>query len=137
MALNYKFIFRLNNTCNLNSTCLPRSWLLQLFKIPAGNNEDDQNYFHDFFSNSLSILDCKLKVPRKASWKGHPYYYEILKSYESCTQQLPKSPENILSIPIWFNRYLSTKFNQQVSMAGFNFTRCIYGWPCYNFQSYQ
>ena len=126
MALNYKFIYRLNNTCNLNSTCLPRSWLLQLFKIPAGNNEDDQNYFHDFFSNSLSILDCKFKVPRKASWKGHPYYYEILKSYESCTQQLPKSPENILSIPIWFNRYLSTKFNQQVSIAGFNYLRDLF-----------
>ena len=101
MAVNFKFLLILLNSSNLNSTCLLQCLLHQLFKIPTERNNDDHRYFHDFFINTLSILDCKFKVPRKASWRGHPYYYEILKSFESLTEQLPKLTENILSIPIW------------------------------------
>lgn len=72
LSVNYKFLIRLNNNLQSNSTCLPRLWLTQLFKIPTEYNEDDdQKYFHDLFRNDISILDCKFKVPRKALWKGH------------------------------------------------------------------
>ena len=68
LSVNYKFLYRLNNHSNSNSTCLPRFWLMQLFKIPTEYDEDDdQKYFHDLFSNQLNILDCKFKVPRKAT----------------------------------------------------------------------
>ena len=33
---------------------------------------------------------------------------------------LPQSVENILSIPIWFNKHLKTKFDVDISLAGFN-----------------
>jgi hypothetical protein len=59
-------------------------------------------------------------VPRKNNWKGHPFYYEILKSLEKITSHLPQELENILSIPIWFNKYLKTKFDSDISRAGFN-----------------
>jgi hypothetical protein len=126
MAVNFKFLLRLLNSSNLNSTSLLQCWLHQLFKIPTERNNDDHRYFHDFFSNTLSILDCKFKVPRKASWRGHPYHYEILKSLESLTEQLPKLTENILSIPIWYNRFLNTKFNIKASKAGFNYLRDLF-----------
>ena len=126
MSINYKFLLRVNTSCNLNSTCLLRFWLLQLFNIPVTQTNDDQRYFYEFFCKRLNVLDCKIRVPRKASWKGHPFYYDILKSYESCIEQLPKSLENCLSIPIWFNRFLNTKFNLPVSRAGFNYLRDLY-----------
>ena len=126
LSVNYKFLIRLKVNCSLNSTCLPRFWLMQLFKIPTEYGNDDLNYFHNFFSNELSILDCKMKVPMKASWKGHPFYFEILQSYEKCLEQMPKSLENMLSIPIWYNKFLGTKFNVKLSRAGYNYLKDLY-----------
>ena len=34
--------------------------------------------------------------------------------------------ENFLSIPIWFNRTLKTKFDTEISKAGFNFIKDIF-----------
>ena len=74
----------------------------------------------------MNILDCKIKVPRKINWKGHPFYFEILKSFEKIISSLPNSLENILSIPIWFNKYLQTKFDVDISRAGFNYLKDFY-----------
>ena len=127
LSVNYKFLIRLNNHSQSNSTCLPRFWLMQLFKIPTEYDEDeDQKYFHDLFSNQLNILDCKFKVPRKALWKGHPFYYDIIQSYGKCLEDYPTSLENILSVPLWYNKVLGTKLNIKLSRAGFNFLRDLY-----------
>ena len=126
LSVNYKFISRLTNTVNLNSTCLPRFWLMKLFNIPTECNNDDQQYFYDFFCNQLNILDCKIQVPRKALWKGHPFYYEILQSYGKCLEDFPKSKHYILSVPLWYNKFLGTKFNIKLSKAGYNYLRDFY-----------
>ena len=126
MSVNLKFLLRVKVNCNLNSTCLLRFWLMQLFQIPTECKNEEQLYFHEFFSKQVNILDCKLKVPRKALWNGHPFYYSVLKSYEKCLEQLPKSQENILSMPIWYNNILGTKFDLKLSQAGYNYLRDLY-----------
>ena len=71
-------------------------------------------------------MDCKFKLPKKINWTGHPYYYEVLKYYEASLQQLPKSFETILSMPIWFNKHLNTTFNIPLSKAGYNHIKDLY-----------
>ena len=136
MSVNIKFISRLKITCNTNNMCLPKFWLKQLYNIPAIPANDDQIFFNEFFTNSLNILDCKLRVPRKNRWKGHPYYHEILKSYENCLEQLPKQLESIMSIPIWYNKLLNTTFNIKLAKAGFNYLRDIFVESCPLTQGY-
>ena len=87
---------------------------------------ENQQHFHNFFKNQLNILHCKFKVPRRNAWNGHPFYYEILKSFDKLISQLPISAENILSIPIWFNRELNVKFDSEISKAGFNYLKDIF-----------
>ena len=84
---------------------------------------ENQQYFHNFFSGEMNILDCKFKVPRKNSWNGHPYYFELLKSLEKVAFSLPTTLVNICSIPVWFNRALNTKFDIDLSKAGFNYIK--------------
>ena len=105
---------------------LVRFWLMQLFKIPIEYNNDDQKYFHDFFTKQLSILDCKIRVPRKTRWRGHPFYYEVLKLYGKTVEYWPKSVENILSVPLWYNSFLGTRYNVKVSQLGYNFLRDLF-----------
>ena len=126
LAINYKFLNRLKSISGDNGTCLPRFWLMQLFKIPVQGNDDDQKYFYDFFTSQLSILDCKIKVPRKAHWRGHPFYYNLLQSYGKQIDYFPKTVENVLSIPLWYNSFLGTKFNIKLSKLGYNFLRDLY-----------
>ena len=97
-----------------------------LFKIPLNNENANQVYFNTFFSTEFNIFDCKLKIPRQANWKGHPFYYQILKTFELITRSIPHSLENTLSIPIWFNRHLNTTFDVELSRAGFNFIRDLF-----------
>ena len=89
-------------------------------------NNDDQQYFHDFFTSQLSILDCKVKVPRKTLWRGHPFYYELLQSFGKQVDFCPKIVENILSLPLWYNKFLGTKFNVKLSKLGYNYLRDFY-----------
>ena len=94
-------------------------WINQLFNI----NPQNENYKWKFFNKSMSVLDCKFKVPRKVLWKGHSFYYEVLKSFEKLIDSQPRSVEQILSMPLWFNRFLGTSFNEDMSKAGFNFIK--------------
>ena len=126
LAINLKFLNRLKDNKGGNNTCLPRFWLMQLFNIPVEYENDNQKYFHDFFTNHLSVLDCKIKIPRKTRWRGHPFYYEVLKSYDKIVDYWPKNVENILSIPLWYNRFLGTRYNVKVSQSGYNFLRDLF-----------
>ena len=53
LAINYKFLSRLKDNRGVNGTSLPRSWLMQLFKIPVQCTNDDQQFYHDFLPVSL------------------------------------------------------------------------------------
>ena len=102
------------------------SGLTTCLKFPQSSNNDNQQHFHNFFTNQINILHCKFKVPRRNAWNGHPFYYEILKSFDNLISQLPISAENILSIPIWYNRVLNIKFDSEISRAGFNYLKDIF-----------
>ena len=122
LAINVKFIQNLSQNSYSGHLALPNLWLKKLFKIPTAGNE--QLYFQDYFSNRLNVLDCMIKVPRKVHYDGHPFYYTILKTYENISKKcLCVKIENIVSVPIWFNRHLKTKFDPEISLAGFNFLK--------------
>ena len=101
-------------------------WIKSLFKIPNTNENETNAYFSEYFSNYMNILDCKFKTPREINWKGHPFYYDLLKTLEFINQNYPIKTENILSIPIWFNSRLNTKFDVELSRAGFNFMKDLF-----------
>ena len=67
-----------------------------------------------------------IKLPRKASYEGHPFYYSILKTYESISENFFITIENVIFTPIWFNKILRTKFDSEISRAGFNFIKDLF-----------
>ena len=95
-----------------------------MFQIPT--QASHQPYFYEYFTDKLHITNCLLKIPRKAKFTGHPFYYEALKTYETMSQNFSFDLENILSTPIWFNRVLNTKFDLEISEAGFNYLKDLF-----------
>ena len=80
-SINMKFLIKLSSQSPNRCTILPQLWINNLFKIPNSyNNDNQQKYFYNFFRRHLNILDCKFSTPRETNWRGHPFYYEILKS---------------------------------------------------------
>ena len=69
-SLSLKFIQRLLSNQATNSTCLPRYWLMDLFKIPTEGKNSEERYFKEYFETSLNILDCKLAIPKRSQWKA-------------------------------------------------------------------
>ena len=100
---------------------LPKLWIKQLFKLGETNCYQDK-----FFSESMNILDCKIKIPRKGLWKGHSFYYDILKSFDKLLECTPRTAEQLFSMPLWFNRFLNTKFDEDISKAGYNHVKDIF-----------
>ena len=123
-AINVKFIQNIACSHFTNHLALPILWLKKLFKIP--NSPEIDPYFCNFFQNNMNILDCKIKVPRIGDYKGHPFYYKILKTSEALFENSCSKMENIISIPIWFNKTLKTKFDIEISKAGFNFVKYLF-----------
>ena len=119
-----KFLQKISCTPVYNNLVLPNLWLKKLFKIPTV--PDRNPYFFNFFENTLHILDCKFKLPRIASYRGHPFYYKILKTYENLIDKKCSEIQNIISMPIWFNRTLKTKFDPEISAAGFNYVKDLF-----------
>ena len=126
-ALNAKF---LRNLSMIDIPCshkiLPIKWINELFGIPITTVNAKQQYFQDFFYKKLNILDCTFKVPRKGLYRGHPFYFAALKDLEKVAENGPETLENILSVPIWFNKHLKTKFDPDISMAGFDFIKDLF-----------
>ena len=67
-----------------------------------------------------------IKFPRKANYMGHPFYYSALKTYENISEECCQKFENLISVPIWFNRILRTNFDAEISNAGFNFIKDLF-----------
>jgi hypothetical protein len=114
-SINVKFIQNLSPDKCTGHYVLPNFWIKKLFKIPTCVNEPNQVYFQDYFTNKMNILDCKAKVPRKIQFRGHPFYYPILKTLEKISEKTCIKIENILAITIWFNRHLKTQFDIEIS----------------------
>ena len=126
ISINMKFLLNLTSKTVSCCTILPRLWLNTMLRIPSQCINENQRYFYNFFKDQLNVLDCKLNAPRKNNWRGHPFYFEILKSFEKVICKLPQSYENILSIPLWYNKHLKTKFDVDISRAGFNSLKDLY-----------
>ena len=124
-SINLKFIVRLKERVNSNSTILAKYWIMQYFQIPVNPTNSEEFYIFDFFDNKINILDCKFKMPKISQWKGHPFYLDLLLSYETLLNEYPQSIESLLSVPIWFNSMLGSKFNIQMSKLGFNYIKDI------------
>ena len=72
---------------------------MSFFQIPLSEGDSEEGDFQKFFSNNMNLLDCKLKVPKKRNWKGHPSYLEGILNFENLTDDYPRSFESLLSIP--------------------------------------
>ena len=125
-AQNIKSLLRINTTSTLNSTCVPRLWLMSFFQIPLSEGDSEEGDFQKFFSNNMNLLDCKLKVPKKRNWKGHPSYLEGILNFENLTDDYPRSFESLLSIPLWFNKMQGTTFQKELSNSGYTFIHDMY-----------
>ena len=79
-----------------------------------------------FSKNKVNILDCLFKLLRQYQFNGHPFYYSALKELEKVSGYVYLEVENILSIPLWFNRFLKTNFDADISKAGYNFVKDIF-----------
>ena len=124
-AINLKFIQALS-VCNYISPhqILFNYWIKKMFKIPT--NDITQPYFFEYFKNKLHIINCLFRLPRKAMYNGHPFYYETLKTFEAMSQNFSSDLEDILALPIWFNRILKSQFDPELSQAGFNFIQDLF-----------
>ena len=123
-AINVKFVQNIISSPVQNHQALPNYWLKILFKIPI--LPEREQYFYDFFQNTMNVLDCKFRLPRLGHFKGHPFYYRIFKTSEALFQNSCSEIESIVSIPIWFNKILKTKFDTEISKAGFNFIKDLF-----------
>ena len=116
-SLNLKFLYKLSRQNYASHSILPNYWIKNLFKVPLSMNK---------LPWELNVLDCLFRLPRKNQYKGHPFYYTALKEHEKLMDVGCQELESILSVPIWFNRYLKTKFDLEISQAGFNFVKDLY-----------
>ena len=41
-------------------------------------------------------------------------------------ENVPKSVEQIFPMPLWFNRFINTKFDEDISKAGYNYVKDIF-----------
>ena len=88
-ALNVKFITNLN-VCRSHHTILPSYWISKYFEKLANIKNEDLQYYRDFCSNELSIINqCYFKTPKKRNWNGHPFYFASLEALSSLTGDLP------------------------------------------------
>ena len=124
-SLNFKYIQRLLDQKITNSNCLPKYWLMKLFKIPIKYEFNDDQYFKEYFESHLNILDCNLDIPKRVRWLGHPFYYDALVTYAKILKNRPKTFESLVSAPLWFNKMLGTTFDVKLSKAGYNYVSDI------------
>ena len=118
-SLNLKFLYKMHTGSKYGHSILPNYWIKNLFKIPESIS---------ILPWDFNILDCAFKVPRKSQYKGHPFYYQVLKDHQKMSEIGCRDLESILSVSIWYNRHMNTKFDLEIAKAGFNFVKDLY--PC-------
>ena len=114
MSVNIKFLTKLNFQEPKNWMALPILWISQLFNIKLNPNIANPLEVYEselFCGEQFNILSCRFKLPRANQWKGHMYFYEILKGFEKLISREPQNIEDLLSTPIWFDRTIKTKFD--------------------------
>ena len=124
-AINIKLVTSLRS-CKSNRSLLPLQWISTYFLNQSNIEDRNKNYYHSFIKNNLDIVcNCYFKLSRKNRWPGHPYYYDRLYSIQKLLADLPEDINDILSTPIWFNKFFGTKFDCEISKAGFNYIKDI------------
>ena len=118
-----------------NWMLLPIYWINTFFKVKTTSNPTNEKEIFEvnfFKTGRLKILDCRFKLPRANQWQGHPFYLEVLKTYEKLVSQDPVDSvdpitvDRLYSIPLWFNKVLGTKYDVLVSMKGFNHIKDLF-----------
>ena len=71
------------------------------------------------YNGNFTILQCRFRVPPRRKWRGPLLYYEALAFYSDLVAEVPCNAEGILNTPIWFNKFLSTKFDLELAQSGF------------------
>ena len=124
-SLNLKFIINLNN-CKSNRAILPKFWILNFFRKTSNIKEVDKLYFDNQIEQNLDIITkCYFKLPRKNKWKGHPFYFESLNTIQKVNTELPGNFYDLISTPIWYNKFLNTRFDCDLVKKGFIFIKDI------------
>ena len=107
-------------------TLLPCLWIRDFFEKTSNIKKSDIPYYRIYFKHIIDIgSQCSFKLPRKNKFEGHPFYYESLKTIQKLTLQLPASINELLSTPIWYNKFFNTKFDCNISQAGYNLIKDI------------
>ena len=122
--MNSKFLIGLSN-CKSSRSVLPISWISNCFEKISNIKDIDTNYYRRFFKDKVNILQCYFKLPSRRKWEGHPFYYEGLLAIQNISIKLPDSIHDLLSTPLWHNKFLNTKFDCELSRTGFNFIKDI------------
>lgn len=124
-SMNVKYITGLKE-CKSKRKIIPLIWIKQLFMKISNIKENESEYYNYFVRNTLDIIGCcSFKLPRKNKWEGHPYYYDILSTIQRLTVAMPNDIHEMLSTPIWYNKFLGTTFDCSLSRQGFNFLKDI------------
>ena len=122
-TLNTKFVLTLHK-CKSSRKFLPCSWIFDMFRRSSNINDNDLEYYKTFTENSVEIVSqCCFKLPNKSKFKGHPFYYDCLKTIQEVNKTLPESINELLSVPLWYNKYLNSQFDCILSKNGFNFIK--------------
>ena len=112
--------------CVSNRKWIPLHWIKTFFRKISNIRAIDIEYFNNFIQGTLDIIgSCSFKLPRRSKWEGHPYYFEVLSSIQKIVTELPKDVNDLLSTPLWFNKFLGTTFDCTLSKLGFNIFKDI------------
>ena len=77
-----------------------------------------------FFTNMIDIVSqCCFELPNIKNWRGHPFYFDCLKTIQNLNKNLPKTINELMSVPLWHNKYIKSKFDCELSRCGFNFIK--------------
>ena len=99
---------------------------MNFFQQTSNIKDVDKPYFINFMKKNLDIVtQCRFKLPRKNKWKGHPFYYDSLDTIQKINGDFPNNIHELISTPIWFNKYLNTRFDCDLARKGFIFVKDI------------
>ena len=72
------------------------------------------------------VSQCSFKLPNKSKWRGHPFYYQCLDTIQKVNNKMPDTINEILSLPLWHNKFIKSYFDCDLSRKGFNCIKDIF-----------
>ena len=108
-------------SCKSNRAILPRYWVFELFRTASNIRDINIENYRSYTTNSIDIISqCSFKLPNKSKWRGHPFYYQCLDTIQKVNNKMPDTINEILSLPLWHNKFIKSYFDCDLSRKGFN-----------------